>query len=44
MTSITAGAQGYVQNAFATLIEELDDKDYDVQTVMTQMAVLTTQT
>jgi hypothetical protein len=42
-TSITAGSQGYVQNAFATLMEELDDKDNNMQTVMTQMAMLTTQ-
>jgi hypothetical protein len=42
-TSITAGAQGYVKNAFISLTEESDDKDNDVQTVMTQMATLTTQ-
>ena len=42
-TSITTGAQGYVQNAFGTLAEESDDKDDDVQTVITQMAALTTQ-
>jgi hypothetical protein len=41
--SITAGAQAYVQNAFAALTEELDDKDDDVQTVITQMAAFTTQ-
>jgi hypothetical protein len=46
VTSITVGAQCYVQNAFATLTEELDNEDNednDVQTVMTQMAALTTQ-
>ena len=43
-TSITAGSQGYIQNTFPVLTEELDnDDDEDVQTVMTQMAVLTTQ-
>jgi hypothetical protein len=42
-SSITAGSQGYVQNIFATLMETSDDKDNDVQTVMTQMAALTTQ-
>jgi hypothetical protein len=41
-TSITAGSQGYVQNTFAALTEELDDKEDGVQTVMTQMATLTT--
>ena len=43
MTSITAGSQGYVQKAFAALGEELDKDDNDVQTVITQMAALTTQ-
>jgi hypothetical protein len=42
-SSITAGSQGYVQNAFTALTEELDDKDDNVQTVMTQIAALTTQ-
>jgi hypothetical protein len=42
-TSITTGAQGYVQNAFAALAEESDDDNDDVQTVITQMAALTTQ-
>jgi len=42
-TNITAGLQGYVQNAFAALGEESDDDDDDVQTVITQMAALTTQ-
>ncbi len=32
-----------MQNAFAALAEELDDKDDEVQTVITQMAALTTQ-
>ncbi len=42
-TSITTGEQGYVQNAFAALAEESDDDEDDVQTVITQMAALTTQ-
>ena len=42
-TSITAGSQGYVQNVFAALGEESEDDDDDVQTVITLMAVLTTQ-
>ena len=42
-TNVTAGLQGYVQNAFAALGEESDEDDNDVQTVITQMAVLTTQ-
>ncbi len=42
-TSITTGAQGYVQNVFAALAEESDDDDDDVQTVITQMTALTTQ-
>ena len=42
-TSITTGAQGYVQNAFAALTEESDDDEDDVQMVITQMAALTTQ-
>ena len=42
-TSITVDSQGYVQNTFAALGEESDDDDDDVQTVTTQMAVLTTQ-
>jgi len=42
-TSITAGAQGYVQNAYAALAEESEDDDDDVHTVITQMAALTTQ-
>ena len=41
-TCITTGAQGYVQNAFAALTEVSDDDDDDVQTVITQMAALTT--
>ncbi len=42
-TNITAGQQGYVQNAFAALTDEsTDNDDDDVQTVITQMAVLTT--
>ena len=42
-TNITTGTQQYVQNAFAALAEESDDKDDDVQMVITQMAALTTQ-
>ncbi len=42
-TSITTGVQGYVQNTFAALAEESDDDNDDVQTVITQMAALTTQ-
>jgi hypothetical protein len=42
-TSITTGAQGYVQNAFSALAEESDNDNDDVQTVITQMAALTTQ-
>ena len=42
-TNITAGSQGYMQNAFAALGEESDDDDNDVQMVITQMAALTTQ-
>jgi hypothetical protein len=43
VTNITAGSQGYVQNAFAALGEESDKNDNGVQTVITQMAALTTQ-
>ena len=32
-----------MQNAFAALTEESEDEDDDVQTVITQMAALTTQ-
>jgi hypothetical protein len=42
-SSITAGSQGYVQNASVALTETSDDNDNDVQTVMMQMAALTTQ-
>jgi hypothetical protein len=42
-TSITAGLQGYLQNTFATLGEESKDEDDNVQTVIMQMAALTTQ-
>ena len=42
-TSITTGTQGYVQNAYAALAEDSEDEDDDVQTVITQMAALTTQ-
>jgi hypothetical protein len=42
-TNITAGLQGYVQNAFAALGEESNKDDDNVQTVITQMAALTTQ-
>ncbi len=41
-TSITAGAQGYVQNAL-NVLQESDNKDDDVNTVIMQMATLTTQ-
>jgi hypothetical protein len=43
VTSITTGAQGYVQNTFAALHTESNKEDDDVQTVITQMAALTTQ-
>jgi hypothetical protein len=44
MTNITAGQQGYVQNAYTTLAKEsTNDEDNDVQTVITQMAALTMQ-
>ena len=42
-TSITTGAQGYVQNALAALAEESDDDNDDVHTVIMQMAASTTQ-
>jgi hypothetical protein len=42
-SSITSEAQGYVQNAFAVLQDESEEEDDDVQTVITQMAALTTQ-
>jgi hypothetical protein len=42
-TNITAGSQGYIQKAFAALGEESDKDEDDVQTVITQMAALTTQ-
>ena len=42
-SSITSGAHGYVRNAFAVLQEESKEEDDDVQTVITQMAALTTQ-
>ena len=42
-SSITSGAHGYVQNTFAVLQEESEEEDDDVQTVITQMAALTTQ-
>jgi hypothetical protein len=42
-SSITSGAHGYVQNAFNVLQEESKEEDDDVQTVITQMAALTTQ-
>ena len=41
--SITSGAHGYVQNAFATLHKESNNEDDEVQMVLTQMAALTTQ-
>ena len=43
VTSITTGVQGYVQNTYAALADELEDEDDDIQTVITQMAALTTQ-
>ena len=42
-SSIISRAHGYVQNAFAVLQEESDEEDDDVQTVITQMVALTTQ-
>jgi hypothetical protein len=42
-SSITSGAHRNVQNAFAVLQDEFDEEDDDVQTVITQMAALTTQ-
>ena len=42
-SSITSGAHGYVQNAFAVLHEESEEEDDDIQTVISQMAALTTQ-
>jgi hypothetical protein len=42
-TSITAGLQGYIQNAFAALQDDSDKDNNKVQTVITQMAVLTPQ-
>jgi rubrerythrin len=42
-TSITTGAQGYVQNAYTALAEESEEDKDDVHTVITQMAALTTQ-
>jgi hypothetical protein len=42
-TSITTGAHGYVQNVFAALHKESDKEEDDVQTVIMQMAALTTQ-
>ena len=44
VTNITARQQGYVQNAYTVLAKEsTEDEDDDVQTVITQMAALTTQ-
>ncbi len=42
-TSITTGTQGYVQNAFAALHKDSNEEDKDVQTVIMEMAALTTQ-
>jgi hypothetical protein len=43
-TNITAGQHSYVQNAFAMLAKEsTKDKENNVQTVIMQMAALTTQ-
>ena len=39
----TSEAHGYVQNTFSVLQEESKEEDDDVQTVITQMAALTTQ-
>jgi hypothetical protein len=41
--SITAGSQGYNQNAFATLGEDSEDNDDNVQTVIMQMVAVTMQ-
>ncbi len=42
--NITAGQQGYVQNAYAALAKEsTDDENDNVQTVITQMVALATQ-
>jgi hypothetical protein len=41
-SSITSGAQGYAQNAFAALRDKSEEEDDEVQTVITQMAALTT--
>jgi hypothetical protein len=41
-TNITAGSQGYVQNAF-NVLQESNKEDDDVNMVITQMAALTTQ-
>jgi hypothetical protein len=41
-TSITAGSQGYIQTAF-NVLQESNNEDDDVNTVITQMAALTTQ-
>ena len=41
-TNITTGSQGYAQNAFAALGEESDKDDNEEQTVITQIAALTT--
>ncbi len=42
--NITAGQHGYVQSAYAALAKEsTDGEDNDVQTVIMQMAALTTQ-
>jgi hypothetical protein len=43
-TNITSIQQGHVQNAYAALAEEsTNNEDNNVQTVITQMAALTTQ-
>jgi len=42
-SSITSGAHEYVQNALSVLQEESKEEVDDVQTVITQMAALTTQ-
>jgi hypothetical protein len=43
-TNITAGQQGYVQNTYTVLAEESTNDEYNnIQTVITQMVALTTQ-
>jgi hypothetical protein len=42
-TSNKSGQHGYMQNVYAALAEDSDKDDVDVQTVITQMATLMTQ-